>query len=1223
MNLTERQQQAVEQRGSSLLVAASAGSGKTEVLARRCVSLIADPRGPCGIDQLLVVTFTRAAAAELRARVGQMLRKQAAETRNRRRRDHLRRQEILIDAADIGTIDAWCARLVREHFAATRAGVDPAFAVLGEEQAALLRAEVADELLEWVYTADDPLAAAAREWIRRHVRPSDDFLRGLVLELNKYREHLVNPDQWFARQLELHGCDEKEVRADAERMLAEALAAECEFQHDQLAEVIAAVESAAVQEQLLTYREALADWAARLAQAAGIEDVLAALADFQFARKPRDLSEYDAALREEVKNRWYEKRLKRRWSTEWADDVLGHAGQTAELIVTLLRLEERYRCRLDAKKRVRGVCEFGDVLRMALDLLGTPVGDQRREPTSIARALQRRYGHILVDEYQDTSPVQVELLRLVTRSEPGRSNRFMVGDIKQSIYGFREAEPRLFADLVEAFSEQREEGAVLPLGDNFRSHSDLVEGLNRLFTRLFDPALGGTPYGDRERLCARRDEIANPTLDAEPRIELHLVFEDAQIGEESDETDSSEAEMPLERIECEAQVAARRIQALLDARVEIPERDAADTLRLRPLGLADIVILLRSAKGNAPLLAGALRQAGIPCVAAGRESILDSLEVQDVRNALALLANRQQDVPLAAYLRGPMVGLSATQLLEVRRSLTGTGFYDALEAYRVSGSDRALARQLDAAVEQLDHWTAASRTQELPLLLRRILRDTGLVHFAQALPGGEHRIAVLRALESLAAEFAVRGQHGVAEFVEYLDALEEQDVQPAATPTTGEDVVRIMTIHAAKGLEFPVVFVLGTGAAFGRRPQRGRLLCDERRGIGIDFFDYPARANLVNAAFGLNRQALAQRELEEELRLLYVAATRARERLVIVGHTLEKTWPALRGRRTARDGAPPLISRLGAGSMLEWVMMSVAAGHLDESASEAKPFVRVETHVGDIPAPQGRAAASDAAQPDAAESTGADPDWVERGRAWLTAVSDTSLACAPAVLSVTAIKRQTVREGAEDVPRQLDVIAPLRVPRFAQPPTAEDGLAVGNAYHQFMRHAELTHLGSPEDVQAQVARLVADRRLASEEAERLSPDDIVWFANTETGRLLTQRAHACWREVPFMYAPPVAGGAERMVLRGVIDCLLETDDGLVALDYKTDRWHDAAAAEQRISTYSVQVQLYALAAAAVFGRKVTFAGLIFLRQRRVVPVTVDPPTLETLWARISTLAASG
>jgi ATP-dependent helicase/nuclease subunit A len=300
--------------------------------------------------------------------------------------------------------------------------------------------------------------------------------------------------------------------------------------------------------------------------------------------------------------------------------------------------------------------------------------------------------------------------------------------------------------------------------------------------------------------------------------------------------------------------------------------------------------------------------------------------------------------------------------------------------------------------------------------------------------------------------------------------------------------------------------------------------------------------------------------------------------------------------------------------MLEWVMMGVAASQLDSRQAGQAPAVRVETHAGEITTPEAKVAASEVGELPVADLTGADRDWVERGRRWLVSAPDTSLAQRPAVLSVSALKQQASRAGGEDVPRDLDLRAPLRVPRFAQATVGEDGLMVGSAYHQFMRHAELSCLGSLKDVRAQVAQFVADGRLSEEEVGLLSCEDIVWLASTDEGRLLTQYAQTCRREVPFVYALPAGGQTERTVLRGVIDCLLETDDGLLILDYKTDRLTDATAWEHRISGYRVQLQLYALAARGVFGRPVAGTILIFVRQRRVVPVPAVPPPLDTVWA---------
>ncbi len=1207
MKLTPAQRQAVQDRGSNLLVAASAGSGKTEVLAQRCVDLIADPRKPCGIDRLLVVTFTRAAAAELRVRVADMLRRRAQTIRQTDLRDHLRRQALLVDAADIGTIDAWCGRIVREHFAP--AGIDPAFTVLSEQEALLLRREVLDELFEWMYTADDEPAAAARDWIDRHCRPSDEFLRTLVSELNAYREHLINPDQWFARQLSAHNRAEPEMCADAERLLTESLLAECRFQHEQMGDLVSSA-TGPLSKELRRYRAALADWCKGLADPQRLVGVLDEVSRFRFAKLANDTEAGDAALLKEVQERWFKRRLKERWDPAVIQTVVANAGTTAGLIVTLLRLEARFREILEGVKRQRAVCEFADVLRMALDLLGTPTEAGPREPTPIARALQQRYEYILVDEYQDTSPVQVEILHLVTRDEPGKSNRFMVGDIKQSIYGFRQAEPRLFAELIQAFEAGSEEGRVRPLSDNFRSHSDLLEGLNRLFAMLFDPELGGTAYDKAEELQAQRDDIPNPTWDNEPRIELHLL-EAARGRRAATDEDSETGQVPLERIEREALVAAQAIRKLLDAPAQVPQRGADERIKLRPLRLADIVILLRSAKQNAAIVAATLRNAGIPAVAAGRESILESTEVSDVRSALALLVNRRQDVPLAAYLRGPMGGLSAAELLDIRQASSGGDFHDAVERYRQAGPNQTLAARLNAAVEQLDRWLVAAREKELPALIRRILRETGLVFFAQALPGGEHRVATLRALENLAAEFAADGRSGLAEFVEHLEALSDQELSPATPIAAGEEVVQVMTIHAAKGLEFPVVFLLNSGAQFSRQRRTGRSLCDQDCGIGLKFADRSTRTELLSAAHHIISTRTAKRELEEELRLLYVAATRARERLFIVGHTEPGTWEALRSRYGERGAPPPLIARLNARSMLEWVMLSTAASGSGEPSAAGKRLVQTTTYDSNtITTAQVERPAE---VPPTATWHPADEQWLQRARSLLTAEVDTRSAALPAVLSVSAAKELADRRGMEDTPQSVDSEAqPLRAPAFALTGPTADGRTVGVACHRFLQHADLTRLGSVEAVREQIAAVVSAGCVPEAEAELIPVADLAWFGTTPEAALLAEHAQGCRREVPFVYALPVEDIGERIIVRGIIDCLVELPDGLLILDYKTDRIPDAATWEGRVAAYGVQLQLYAVAAAEVFGRSVKRALLVFLHGRKVVEVPLETPALPAM-----------
>lgn len=1204
MRLTDGQKAAVEHRGANLLLAASAGTGKTEVLARHCASLVADPQHPGRIDRMLVVTFTRAAASELRTRVARMLRDEAERAPSVELRRHLRQQQMLVDAADIGTIDSWCGRIVREHFG--DAGVDVEFRVLGGEDGRLLRREVLDELFEQIHRGDDPLAVEARAWIARAPSPRDDFLRLLVKQLSAFREHLVNPDAWFAA-----ACD----APHAEQILAAALQEECRFQHEQLSALIRSASSTAVEGALTLYCDRLAEWDQLLADAACVLQVVDEIASFKMPKRARAEEPPDIT---EVRKRWLGKRLQEAWSPADIQSILTREPDTARLLATLLRLENRYHKLLNEAKQRQAAYEFGDVLRMTLDLLGEP-GDQReRTPTPIARRLQQRYEHVLVDEYQDTSPVQVEILRLVTRDGEGRANRFMVGDVKQSIYGFRQAEPRLFAALRETYAAGRADGIVRYLSDNFRSHHDLLAVLNDVFALLFDDALGGTPYGVDERLSARRAETPNPSMAQLPRVAVHIVEQERGNTHASDDDDEV---VGAERIEQEAQLAAEEILAMLRAGVQVPARQPDGTVALRPLGPADIVVLLRSAKQNAGLVAQVLRANGIACATSGREALLESVEAQDVCCVLALLVNRRRDVELAAYLRGPLVGLTARELLCIRTEAprSAADFYDAVEEYRSCRTTESVATKLDAAMTQLDRWVMAMREEDLPALLRRVLEESGLPSLVQALPGGEQRVAFLRSLQNLARTFSEGGQGSVPEFIEYLDSLATEQIDPGALAAAEQDVVRVMTIHGAKGLEYPVVFLLGAGSRFNTQRQKDTLQCDEDLGVGLRFGDYRACADLVHARHHVIRRRVAHRELEEELRLLYVATTRARERLIIVGHTAAGLWEACRTQYANREGPPPLISRLSVPCQLEWVLQAVAAGRLHE-ATNATASVDVMLHEADaivVTRQKPRRNVDPPTEPLSPE----DDAWVARAGELITADVDRRLAELPAVLSVSAAKELALREQTADQPPTLDRVGPrLAGPAFAAQGSAPDGAVLGTACHRFLELADLTRLNTERDVRSQMEQLVDAGSLSPAQHALVPVADVVWLGTSDVGRLLSSHAGAVRREVPFVYALPLGDEREHAIVRGVIDCLLPTPAGWAVMDYKTDNPRDESDLETRLSGYRVQVQLYAQAASAIFGQPVTRALLVMLRARRMVEVDPSGPSLGCL---VETLGGAG
>ena len=1187
MNLTPAQEQVVAHRGSSLLVSASAGAGKTEVLARRCVALVADPRRPCAIEQLLVVTFTRAAAAELRVRIARMLREEAARTPDAALRRHLRRQALLVDAADIGTIDAWCGRLVREHYA--DAGVDVRFTLLSEEDAHLLRAAALDDLFAWVYASADSLAEEARAWLARGPAPDEGPLRSLVAQLNRFREHLINPDEWLAGQRAAAEND------DAAAVLTAALAAECRFQEGELTALLAGGAAAEARPALQPYLEKLGAWRRALAEPDGLRRVSGELAEFKLARPGRGKTE--PALVSDVREQWLSKRLRGRWSPDEIAPLLRLGPLAAERTRTLLQLEARYEALLRGAKRQRAAYEFGDVLRLALDLLGRPAGDDRRTPTDIARRLRARYAHVLVDEFQDTSPVQVELLRLVTRDAPGATNAFFVGDVKQSIYGFRDAEPLLFVELADALASGRQEGRVAHLADNFRSHAGLLAPLNELFARLFDRRLGGTTYAQDEWLRAGRapEELPNPTLDGRPRVRVCVLEEHDRRSDDGEDED----EQDVERIEREAQLAADQIRELLRDGVQVAERGADDRPRLRPLRPGDVVVLLRSAKKNAALVARVLRDNGLPCVALGREKLLDIVEVRDVCNVLALLVNRRQDIPLAAYLRSPLVGLDDADLLAVRTAAEARAdFYAAVQECRRRRPSAALAAKLDLALGQLDRWARVAREAELPTLLRTILHDSAWPLFVAALRDGAQRVALLEALRGFAAAYANGGEGALDGFAAYLEQLAAEEIEPVAQAPGPEDAVRVLTIHGAKGLEFPVVFLLGTGARFNMRSQARALQCDGELGLGLRCDDYPARATVRSARHVVVARRVAEREREEELRLLYVATTRARERLVLIGHAPPGAW-ANYVATLAGQTSPPLITRLGVTNHLGWVMQAAAC--IPEATRDRVLEIDVR------PAAAVRVAEWGQPRPDLPTSpwSPADEAWLSRGRELLAAEPRSVYADFPAVLSVSALKEHALRGADGERAATLDPPGvTLSPPGFTAADTEADGRAVGTACHRFLEHADLAQLSDAVAVQSQVARLVEAGRLSAAAAALLPIADLAWFGNTTDGLALAA-GPGVRREVPFVYALPLDAGGERTIVRGVIDCLYESPSGLVLLDYKTDLPRDDADWAARLAGYHVQLQVYAHAAAAIFGRPVTRAVLVFLRARRSEDVRIE------------------
>lgn len=1183
---TEEQQAIINHAAGALLVTASAGTGKTATLTERCLSLV---RGGASIDRMLIVTFTISAADELRARISQALRSARRATDDPAAREMLRRQEGLVEIAQIGTIDAWCGRVLRDNF--ERAGIDPNWRIMPPEEATVVRRETIDDVMAWVLSADDPLAEAGRDWVAALRRPLATPLAANVLGLNYFRERLARPEVWLA-----------EARRTATQatpaLVAEEQARLTAFALGELAPVIAAL--AVMRRENASdawwFDSAIGHLEAAQSLLKNGATLYQAISAWDQVSKPRR----NASPAIHFAYSAIDKRIIKRLLGTKIGKTLRFASLLARRRLTLIDLEARFEAQLAQTKKGLAAYEFGDVLRMTLRMLADYRGGEARPaPSDLARRIAVQFDHILIDEYQDTNPVQHELFRLVSR---GGANLCMVGDVKQSIFGFRAAEPAQFSAVRADIEQGTLAGCVRPLTDSFRSHDRLVRAINTMFAPLFDLAFGGVNYDETQALRAMRVEIPNPTLDGDPRLELLLVEEIKKRDRAPAEGQSDDDDADASCVELQGRLIAAEIHALRERGVMVPDREGG----LRPLAWRDIVVLSRVAQNVAAPLAAAMRDCGVPAIASGRESLFESIEVMDVRNVLALLVSGRREKELLAYLRSPLVELDTRKLIEIRSIRPRGSFADAVSTYVEDGADGSLRAQLSAALKRVDAWRQLCRTADVPTVVRAIIRDGGIEEFALGRPSGPYRAAVLRAFEALADQCAAAGQ-GMAEFVEFVDAMESEKKPPSATGVVADDAVRIMTIHVAKGLEFPIVFLAESGREFHPITAKGPLAHAEH-GLGLRIQDATERITAQNAACYAAKRATEERERQEDLRLLYVAATRAREKLYIVGAIERKRFDEARVLYQSAASAPSLLARQQTGSMLGWVLMT---GFSPKMTVGMPPLSRGAQLLKEQEVLE-RAAARQSAggAPVAAESAALTPEderWVHVARARLTARIDESLARRPAALSVSVVKQSARPAAAKKTEHAVRLKTPVTLARSAAP--ADDGLAFGSATHRFLEHMRPTCLKSAAEIEAEARRLVGRGVLSAEDAGLVRPEDVAWFGATSEGGLLIQHADALLRETPFVLTDP-RRPHDAPLLRGVIDCLVPTPDGLTLIDYKTDRIPNEETWQARVAAYSIQARLYAIAAQRLLDRPVRRAVIVFLSVRRCHEV--DPGSFSAI-----------
>ena len=1164
-NLTPQQRQAVENRGGKLLVSAAAGSGKTKVLVDRLMLYLMDPVSPSNIDDFLIITYTKAAAAELRGKIAARISEYLAENPENR---HLQRQMQRLYLAKISTVHSFCTDLLREY--AYELDLPGDFRVADENECRQLREQAMNETLDEAYASglDDP---DFRCFVDTQGLGRDDRLvPEIVLKVYDSARCHLNPEQWLDYCVESAAVDEATDAAqtvwggyllkDLHRYLDQQIRAmeDCVA----LAEKDPALAKVTVllSETVLSLRElrAAQNWDQV------VERRKINYGTLRFPKKVDDpeLPERIKAVRNGCKDS-LEKRLK--VFCDPSAQVLADLGQTSGAVRGLVGMAQAFGCRYQALKRRRRVLDFSDLEHHALDLV---LGKKRSAPTRLAREVGERFREVLGDEYQDSNAVQDAIFSALTAR---KQNCFMVGDVKQSIYQFRLADPGIFLEKYAAYADAENaadgEGRKVLLRRNFRSGGAILEATNDVFRRCMTNAVGGLDYGDDEALW---EGFPHEGL-GEPEVELQVIRiqEDAYLQE--------------------AEFVARRISQLLDGTHMIRGKEG-----LRPIEEGDIVILLRSPGSVGQVFQDALASRGIRSAFGSGRDLLQTGEISVLRSILQIISNPRQDIPLLAALASPVFGFSADDLARVRAGRKYGDFYDAIRQDETEQSRKFL--------NALKELREVSRTATLSQLLEHIFLTTRLDSIYAAMDSGAERTANLREFFRMAMDFEATARRDLSQFLEHLELLEENGLTMPESSSGG--MVSILSIHKSKGLEYPVVFLSALARSFNRENLRAPVLCDGELGLGLSAVDPAVRVRYPTVAKRAIVSRVSRESLSEELRVLYVAMTRARDRLIM-------TYAAKTPEKELRQIA--LQMELGGTELLagevscpgEWVLMEAMcrteAGSLFALA-DARPGAchtaeypwLIQTHEGQGEAVSGEKIGEQAVQPMPADLA----ERLERSLAFRYPYSDATRT--PSKQTATQLKgREKDQEAAENAPPEI-------IHRKWR--TLSDGLGkpggreYGTAMHTLMQYIRFENCGTARGLEDEISRLEQRGILTPEQAALADREGILAFFGTDIGReMMTGEVI---REFKFSILTDAGEGelaGEQILLQGVVDCALITEDGILLVDFKTDRVSEQTL-ETAVSGYRPQVQAYAHALARIFEKPVRRSLLWFFHLRQAVEV---------------------
>lgn len=1303
-NWTDEQWKAISGRGANLLVAAAAGSGKTAVLVERIIRLISEGDEPLDVDRLLVATFTKAAADEMRQRIREALESKLAEQPES---DHLRRQLAYIHRASITTLHSFCLEVVRAHYQAI--DLDPSFRIANETEIDLLRQDVLEELFEDRYATSEQDSDFWRLIDAYSGERSDEPLYRLVAELYDFSRSHPWPDYWLEEMAGAFALNLEEGSPDRPpRLWLNILQKDATLELKSILSLLEdALNIARLPSGPAPYAETLLGDIHPLQEAVHAgeqqtwEELYLAVQQVVFGKlKPcRKDDVLDVRLQEQVKElrdaakkqfAQLQEECFQRSPQQFAEEC----STLAPLMRSLIELVKEFSQRYAKAKKERGIVDFSDLEHHCLAILRGPgATPDRMVPSSVAEDYQLQFEEVLLDEYQDTNLVQEAIVSLISRASPG--NRFMVGDVKQSIYRFRLAEPGLFLQKYKSYlseklrsaegtdhkpinassvddepSIKQLEGARIDLARNFRSRQEVVEGVNYIFKQIMNEAVGEMEYDEQAQLVYGANYPHSMDTPADEYAVEFTMLDRSNAGdaletdqplasdiEETAETDNTDAadmsEAELQTAQLEARWIALQIRRLLGGEERGQPFHVFDRKfdGHRPATYSDIVILLRATQQWAPVIIEELRLAGIPAYAELSTGYFSAGEIEIMMSLLRVIDNPFQDIPLAAVLRSPIVRLSEDDLAQIRIGSRNTTFYEAVKHYIAANEEgNELRDKLAHFIEQLELWRNEARQSSVADLIWRIYRLTGWFDLVGGMPGGVQRQANLRALYDRARAYEKTSYRGLFRFLRFIERMRDVggDLGTAGAIGEQEDVVRIMSIHKSKGLEFPIVFVAGLAKRFNQQDLNGSFLLHKELGFGPKLIDPELRVSYPSLPNIVIRRRMRLEMLAEEMRVLYVALTRAKEKLFLVGTVSDATRQAEKWASAASSSETALSDALLARARcyLDWIgpalMRHPRMTGLRELAGiesfTLSPAIRESKSKWNASVFQTQPLVEAAAARQARDETIMEA--LYRGEPVFHLYSEASeeiedrlkwaypYAQASSFFSKTSVsemKRKNSPFGTELEETEaatIDLALPragmsfekplLRRPRFLEQEVMS-ATERGTIVHALMQHINFQKAIHAGGFEAELARLTEQGLMTQAELEHIDLKFVAAFFHTELAERIVA-SPLVKREVPFSYgikaseAYPDASGNiadEPILVQGVIDCIFEEADGLVLVDYKTDAVRSPSALADIKDRYTLQIQLYTRAIQDIWRKPVKEAYLYLFNGGHVLEMKTN------------------